>query len=97
MAWAQSHWTEKAGKYYYNEKGNLLREDQVNAPDLEPGDRFFDVANGRWALLLRILPPKKAMGAPFEALYDGCDRFKPFVATAMHADIGEVVKLNESR
>ena len=40
---------------------------------------------------------EEAMGAPFEALYDGCDRFAPFVATAMHADIGEVVKLNECR
>jgi len=24
----------------------------------------------------------------------GCDKFEPFVGTAMHADIGEVVKLN---
>ena len=77
--------------------GVLLRKDQESAPDLEVGDRFFDCANGRWALLIRIRPMEEAMGAPFEALYDGCDRFAPFVATAMHADIGEVVKLNESR
>ena len=81
----------------YDKNGNILRKDQTKAPELEPGDRFFDVANGRWGLLLRIRPPAEALGAPFEALYDGCDRFAPFVATAMHADIGEVVKLNESR
>ena len=81
----------------YDKHGNILRKDQVKAPELEPGDRFFDVANGRWALLLRIRPPAEALGAPYEALYQGCDRFAPFIGTAMHADIGEVVKLNESR
>ena len=89
-------WIQEDG-YYYDTKGNLLRKNQDKTPELEVGDRFFDVANGRWGLLLRILPHRKAMGAPFEALYDGCDRFAPFVATAMHADIGEVVKLNASR
>ena len=78
----------------YDKNGNILRKDQTKAPELEIGDRFFDVANGRGALLLRIRPPAEALGAPFEALYDGCNRFAPFVATAMHADIGEVVKIN---
>jgi hypothetical protein len=90
------NWIQEDG-YYYDKKGNLLRKNQVKAPELEVGDRFFDCANGRWGLLLRIRPMEEAMGAPFEALYDGCDRFAPFVATAMHADIGEVVKLNECR
>ena len=80
-----------------DENGILLRKDQDSTPDLAVGDRFFDCANGRWALLIRIRPPAEAMGAPFEALYEGCDRFAPFVGTAMYADIGEVVKLNESR
>ena len=80
-----------------DENGVLLRKDQDSAPDLAVGDRFFDCANGRWALLIRIRPPAEAMGAPFEALYEGCDRFAPFVGTAMYADIGEVVKLNECR
>lgn len=74
--------------------GVLLRKDQKKAPDLEVGDRFFDVANGRWALLLRIRTMEEAFGAPYEGLYDGCDTHKPFIATAMHCDIGEVVKHN---
>jgi hypothetical protein len=81
----------------YDKHGNILRKGQDKAPELEVGDRFFDAGNGRWGLLLRIRPKEEAMGAPFEALYDGCDRFAPFIASAMHADIGEVVKLNESR
>ena len=76
----------------HDRHGNILRKDQDEAPELKVGDRFFDVANGRWALLLRIRPPSESMGAPYEALYDGCDRFAPFVATAMHADIGEVIR-----
>ncbi len=88
-------WMQEDG-LHYDKHGNILRKDQDSAPDLEVGDRFFDCANGRWGLLLRILHREEAMGAPFEALYDGCDRFAPFVATAMHADIGEVVKLNAS-
>jgi len=90
------NWIQEDG-YYYDKQANLLRKNQVKAPELEVGDRFFDVANGRWGLLLRIRSKEAALGAPFEALYDGCDRFAPFVATAMHADIGEVVKLNASR
>ena len=89
-------WIQEDG-YYYDTKGNLLRKNQDKTPELEVGDRFFDVANGRWGLLLRILPKEEALSAPFEALYDGCDKFTAFVATAMHADIGEVVKLNASR
>ena len=81
----------------YDKNGNILRKGQDTAPVLEAGDRFFDVGSGRWATLLRIRPAEEAMGAPFEALYDGCDRFEPFVASAMHADIGEVVRLNENR
>ncbi len=77
-----------------DENGNILRKDQDRAPELEVGDRFFDVANGRWGLLLRIRPQWEALGAPFEALYEGCDRFAPFIASAMHADIGEVVKIH---
>lgn len=76
----------------YDKNGNILRKDQNSTPVLEVGDRFFDLANGRWAILLRIKPPEIALGAPFEALYDGCDRFGPFIGTAMHADIGEVIK-----
>ncbi len=75
----------------HDKHGNILRKDQSEAPGLKVGDRFFDVANGRWAILLRIRQAEEAMGAPFEALYDGCNRFAPFVATAMHADIGEVI------
>ena len=73
-----------------DKSGTLLRKDQVEKPELEIGDRFFDLANGRWAILLRIKPPELALGAPFEALYDGCDRFEPFIGTAMYADIGEI-------
>lgn len=90
------NWTQEDG-YYYDKKGNLLRKNQGEAPELAIGDRFFDVGNGRWALLLEILPKGKAMGAPFRALYEGCERFQPFVATAMHADIGEVVKFSEAQ
>ena len=86
-------WIEEDG-FRYDKHGNLLRKDQSRGPVLSVGDRFFDVANGRWALLLRIRPPSESMGAPYEALYDGCDRFAPFVATAMHADIGEVISAN---
>jgi len=71
--------------------GVLLRKDQESPPDLKVGDRFFDCANGRWATLIRIRPEEEALGAPFEALYDGCERFKSFVGTAMHCDIGEVI------
>jgi predicted HD phosphohydrolase len=46
-------------------------------------------------LLIRILPREEALGAPFEALYDGCDRFAPFIATAMAHDIGEIVKCSD--
>lgn len=74
-----------------DKSGVLLRKDQASLPELNVGDRFFDLANGRWAILLRIKPPEIALGAPFEALYDGCERFEPFIGTAMHADIGEVV------
>jgi|TARA_R110000803_G_scaffold40465_1_gene87225 hypothetical protein len=73
-----------------NKHGILLRKNQVHAPVLNVGDRFFDCGNGRWATLLRIRPDEEAMGAPFEALYDGCERFAPFVGVAMHCDIGEV-------
>ena len=73
-----------------DKSGTLLRKDQIEKPELEIGDRFFDLANGRWAILLRIKPPEIALGAPFEALYDGCDRFEPFIGTAMYADIGEI-------
>ena len=89
-------WIQEDG-YRYDKHGNLLRKDQDSAPKLEVGDRFFDVGNGRWGVLLRIRPKEEAMGAPFEALYDGCDRFAPFIASAMHADIGDVVKLNAGR
>ena len=76
--------------YRWDDNGNLLRADQTS-PLPRPGDRFFDVANGRWALLIEVLPPEKAGGAPFRALYDGCDRFDSFIAKAMAADIGEVI------
>ena len=61
------------------------------APEIKVGDRFFDCANGRWATLLRIRHGEAALGAPFEALYDGCELFAPFVGVAMHCDIGEVI------
>jgi len=77
--------------YKWDDGGNLLRADQSPLA-LQPGDRFFDVANGRWGLLIRIRPREEAMGAPFEALYDGCDRFAPFIASAMAHDIGEILK-----
>ena len=41
-------------------------------------------------ILLRIRPFEEALGAPFEALYDRCELFAPFVGVAMHCDIGEV-------
>jgi len=75
--------------------GILLRAEQYRVPKLNVGDRFLDVGNGRWATLLRILPDAEALGAPFESLYDGCDRFAPFIGHAMHCDIGET--LCESR
>lgn len=78
-----------------DKSGVLLRKDQSSLPNLNVGDRFFDLANGRWAILLRIKPSEVALGAPFEALYDGCDRFSPFIGTAMHADIGEVIHASE--
>ena len=77
----------------YDEKGRILRLDQRVAPKLNIGDRFFDCANGRWATLLRIRPAEEALGAPFEALYDGCELFAPFVGVAMHCDIGEVISV----
>ena len=89
-------WIQEDG-LHYDKHGNILRKGQDKAPELEVGDRFFDVGNGRWGLLLRIRPKEEAMGAPFEALYEGCDTWGPFVGTAMHADIGEVVKRNASR
>ena len=75
--------------------GVLLRKDQESTPNLKVGDRFFDCANGRWATLIRIRPEEEALGAPFEALYDGCERFSSFIGTAMYCDIGEVI--SESR
>jgi hypothetical protein len=83
-------WFKEDG-LHYDEKGHILRKGQDRAPEIKVGDRFFDVANGRWATLLRIRPADEAMGAPFESLYDGCDLFSPFIATAMCADIGEVI------
>ena len=74
-----------------NENDIILRKDQDNPPGLKVGDRFFDCANGRWATLLRIRPVDEALGAPFEALYDGCELFAPFVGFAMHCDIGDVI------
>jgi len=82
------NWIQEDG-YSRNKQGILLRKGQAT-PNLKIGDRFFDCANGRWATLLRIRPTEEALGAPFEALYDGCDRFAPFVGFAMHCDIGEV-------
>ena len=77
--------------YKWDDGGNLLRANQSPLA-LQPGDRFFDVANGRWGLLIRIRSREESLGAPFEALYDGCDRFAPFIGTAMAHDIGEIVK-----
>tara|TARA_B100000214_G_scaffold290303_1_gene219995 strand:- start:1740 stop:2009 length:270 start_codon:yes stop_codon:yes gene_type:complete len=71
--------------------GVILRKDQDRAPNISVGDRFFDVMAQRWATLLRIRPAEEALGAPFESLYDGCERFSPFIASAMCADIGEVI------
>ena len=85
MSWIQEDGLRR------NENGILLRKDQDHAPSLKVGDRFFDCANGRWATLLRIRQAKEALGAPFEALYDGCELFAPFVGVAMHCDIGEVI------
>ena len=84
-------WLEEDG-CWRDKDGNILREDQDGAPDLKVGDRYFDLANGRWALLVRIRSSEDAMGAPYEGLYDGCDVHEPFFATAMHADIGEVIR-----
>ena len=75
--------------------GVILRKDQDRAPNISVGDRFFDVMAQRWATLLRIRPAEEALGAPFESLYDGCEHFSPFIASAMCCDIGEVV--SESR
>jgi hypothetical protein len=83
-------WIQEDG-LRYDKHGNILRKGQERAPDIEVGDRFFDVGNGRWATLLRIRPADEALGAPFEALYDGCECFSPFIASAMCADIGEVI------
>ena len=82
-------WIKEDG-LYYDLNGNLLRKNQDRAPGLNIGDRFFDVGNGRWATLIRIRPREEALGAPFEALYDGCDRFAAFIGVAMHCDIGEI-------
>ena len=84
MSWIQEDGLRR------NEMGILLRKNQDRAPSLNVGDRFFDCANGRWATLLRIRPMEEALGAPFEALYDGCDRFAAFIGVAMHCDIGDV-------
>ena len=89
-------WTQEDG-LRRDKHGILLRKNQSHAPSLKVGDRFFDCANGRWAILLRIRPAEAAMGAPFEALYDGCELFAPFVGVAMHCDIGQVEVINESR
>jgi hypothetical protein len=85
MSWIQEDGLSR------NKQGILLRKGQ-EVPTLNVGDRFFDCANGRWATLLRIRPMDEALGAPFEALYDGCERFDPFVGVAMHCDIGEVLR-----
>jgi hypothetical protein len=77
--------------YKLDDRGILHRANQ-DPLYLKPGDRFFDVANGRWGLLIRIRPREEALGAPFEALYDGCDRFKSFIGSAMACDIGEVIQ-----
>lgn len=77
--------------YKWHTNGSLMRVDQsTTIPD--PGDRFFDVSCGRWAVLIRILPKEEANGAPYEALYDGCDKYKPFIATAMLSDIDNIIK-----
>ena len=83
-------WLKEDG-LWMDRHGNILREDQDRAPEIKVGDRFFDVAIARWATLLRIRPTEDALGAPFEGLYDGCDLYSPFIATAMSADIGEVI------
>ena len=83
-------WLKEDG-LWVDKHGNILREDQDRAPEIKVGDRFFDCANGRWATLIRIRPTEDALGAPFEGLYDGCDLYSPFIATAMLADIGEVI------
>jgi hypothetical protein len=72
--------------------GNILRADQKEFR-LNIGDRFFDRGNGRWAILLNIRPETESLGAPFEALYDGCSAYGPFVGYAMHADIGDIIKV----
>jgi hypothetical protein len=77
--------------YKWDDRGILHRANQ-DPLYLKPGDRFFDVSNGRWALCTRIIPREEALGAPFEALYDGCDRFKSFIGSAMACDIGEVIQ-----
>jgi|TARA_R110000824_G_scaffold323464_1_gene510389 hypothetical protein len=89
MSWIQEDGLRR------NKNGILLRKKQDRVPELRVGDRFFDVGNGRWATLLRIRSKENAFGAPFEALYDGCGSFDPFIGYAMHCDIGEI--LNESR
>ena len=48
-------WIEEDG-LRRNKHGILLRKNQVHAPVLNVGDRFFDCGNGRWATLLRIRP-----------------------------------------
>ena len=76
--------------YKHHANGSLMRSNQsMDIP--KPGDRFFDVACGRWAILVRVLPKEEAMGAPYEALYEGCERYQPFIATAMLCDISEVI------
>ncbi len=87
-------WIHEDG-LHRSKHGIILRREQHQAPELNVGDRFFDVDNGRWATLLRIRPEPEALGAPFEALYDGCDTYGPFIGCAMHCDIGEI--LCESR
>ena len=56
------------------------------------------LSRNKYGILLRknqvhtpVLNVEEALGAPFEALYDGCELFAPFVGVAMHCDIGEVV------
>lgn len=72
--------------------GNILRSDQEIAPSLEVGDRFFDIQIERWATVINIRPHAVAMGAPFESLYDATYDCAAFIGTAMHADIGKVIK-----
>lgn len=81
----------KEDNLYYDLHGNLLRKNQDHAPSLKVGDRFFDCANGRWAILTAIRNQEDSHGAPFEALYDGCAAFGPFIGHAMHCDIGEII------